>query len=475
MYTYQDLQKIVEKKSDSETMKFVYEAILKHEGSDDFKIAKDAIEYYKQKNTTIRKYERILYEVTGKAVKDDFSPNYKLASNFFYRFVTQENQYLLGNGVTFDNKRDAIKDKLGTVKYDFDKQLQKLGKYALVEKAAFGFWNLDHIDVFEFVEFVPLFDEETGMLRSGIRYWQLDKDKPLRATLYEEDGYTEYKWENKTLFDGGEIIKEKTAYIIKGTYSEADGFEITDGKNYPSFPIVPLWANDSHQSSIIGIREQIDCYDLIKGGFANTVDEASIIYWTLQNAGGMDDVDLREFIDRLSKLHATTVDDDVKAESHTIEAPYQSREALLDRLRADLYEDAMALDTKALASGGSVVTAVIKAAYEPLNNKVDDYEYCVRDFIDSIMELAGVEGEYSFTRSKLINQQEDIAVIISAGEYLPHDYITEKILTILGDGDQLDEVLKQLSEEELSLTDVEVTEQNSLENNDDLDLSNYMI
>lgn len=447
MYTYQDLQDIVS--SEKDVAKFVYDAIQKHESLDDFKTAKDANEYYKQKNITIKKYERILFEVTGKAVRDDFSPNYKLPSNFLYRFITQENQYLLGNGVTFDD--DAVKKKLGINRYDIDKQLQKAGKYALIEKVAFGFWNLDHIDVFKFTEFVPLFDEETGTLRAGIRYWQLDKDKPLRATLYEEDGYTEYKWDNKTLADNVEVIKEKTNYIMNGTYNEADGFEIIEGRNYPSFPIVPLWANDMHQSSIIGIREQIDCYDLIKGGFANTVDEASIIYWTLENAGGMDDVDLREFVERISKLHAAVTDDDVRAESHTIEAPYQSREALLDRLRADLYEDAMALDTKALASGGSVVTAVIKAAYEPLNNKVDDYEYCVREFIDSIMELAGVEGEYNFTRSKLLNQQEDINTVLSASDYLSPDYITEKVLTILGDGDRTEEILNQMSEDELSL------------------------
>jgi len=309
MHTYQDLLEVIE--SGKDTAKFIYEAILKHESSDDFKFAKEANEYYKQKNTTIRNYERILFEVTGKAVRDDFSPNYKLASNFFYRFITQENQYLLGNGVTFDVK--TVKNKLGTPRYDFDKQLQKAGKYALTEKVSFGFWNLDHIDVFKFTEFVPLFDEETGALRAGIRYWQLDKDKPLRATLYEEDGYTEYKWDDKTLVDTSEVIKNKTAYVINGTYNDADGFEITDGRNYPSFPIVPLWANDSHQSSLVGIREQIDCYDLIKGGFANTVDEASIIYWTLQNAGGMDEVDLREFVERIRKLHAATVDDELKA------------------------------------------------------------------------------------------------------------------------------------------------------------------
>ena len=38
----------------------------------------------------------------------------------------------------------------------------------------------------------PLYDEENGALRAGIRYWQVDETKPLRLTLYEEDGFTEY-------------------------------------------------------------------------------------------------------------------------------------------------------------------------------------------------------------------------------------------------------------------------------------------
>lgn len=41
-------------------------------------------------------------------------------------------------------------------------------------------------------EFVPLHDEEDGALKAGIRFCQIAPDKPLRMTLYELDGYTEY-------------------------------------------------------------------------------------------------------------------------------------------------------------------------------------------------------------------------------------------------------------------------------------------
>ena len=29
-------------------------------------------------------------------------------------------------------------------------------------------------------------------MKAGIRFWQVAQDKPMRATLYESDGFTEY-------------------------------------------------------------------------------------------------------------------------------------------------------------------------------------------------------------------------------------------------------------------------------------------
>ena len=48
--------------------------------------------------------------------------------------------------------------------------------------------------------------------------------------------------------------------------TQADGEEIMDGENYPSFPIVPLWGSELKQSTLVGMREGIDAYDLIRSG-----------------------------------------------------------------------------------------------------------------------------------------------------------------------------------------------------------------
>ena len=455
MLTYQDLLQVGE--SEEARMEFVHRAIEQHKSTNLYQTAIIASEYDKHQNRTILQYQKLLYNVMGQLVPDEWTANYKLPSRFFHRFITQENQYLLGNGITWGE--ESTEEKLGK---DFDVQMQKLGKKALVGGVSFGFFNYDHMDVFGVDEFAPLYDENDGALKSGIRFWQIDESRPLRATLYELDGYTDYIWKMKEVKQGEykletKVLHEKRPYVEKVKFTEADGEEIYDGENYPSFPIIPLFGNPDKQSEIVGLREQIDCYDLIKSGYANNVDEASIIYWTLQNAGGMDDVDLAQFIEKMRKLHAAQTEDGVSATPNTMDAPYASREALLTRLRADLYEDAMALDTKNIANG-AVTATQIRASYEDLNSKTDEYEYCVRDFLDNLLKVAGIEDEPTFTRSIIVNKSEEVQIVLQSAQFLSQEYVTEKLLTILGDADRAEEMIKQMEADELEMYQGEMEE-----------------
>ena len=442
MKTYQDLLAVVN--SDDQLKKFIISAINDHKSSEIVRWARIGDDYDKQQNTTIMRYRKLLYTMSGQVIPDSFSANHKLPSNYYNKFNVQENQYLLGNGVNFNEK--STKDKLGTKKKAFDTQLQKLGKKALTHSVAYGFWNFDHIDIFDVFEFVPLLDEEDGSIKAGIRFWQIDDNKPLRVTLYELDGYTEYirRKKDKNL----EVYKEKRAYVLKVRYSEADGKEIYDGENYSGFPIVPLWGNQDHVIKIRAWQPKIDCYDLIESGFANDVDDASLIYWTITNSGGMDDIDLAKFIQHMKTVKAAVVSDaegGAKAESHTVDVPSEARETYLSRLESDLYKDAMALDTDAIAKGNTVATA-IKAAYEPLNNKTDDYEYCVIEFIQSILELAGIEDDPEFKRSMLINQTEETNMVLAAAQYLDEETILKHLPFI--SVDEVDDILNKKTAEE---------------------------
>ena len=444
MKSYQDL--IAASENEAAKMAFVFAAITEHKGTTPYIIALDAEQYYRGLNPRITKYEKIIYDMRGDAHVDKWTPNHKIASNFFNFAITQENQYLLGNGATFT--KDDTKAKLGN---DFDTQLQDLGKKALVGGVAFGFFNLDHIDTFSLLEFVPLYDEENGALRAGIRFWQVSPDKPMRATLYEEDGYTDYLRAN----DKSAILHEKRPYKLKVRTSEADGEEIYDGENYPTFPIVPLWGNDKKQSEIVGRQGTIDAFDLLNSNLVNNLDEANYIYWVLTNCGGMDDIDDAKFIEQLKTTHVAHADGDsgATAEAHTIEAPYQASESAIQTIQRRLYEDFMCLDVNSLSAANKTATE-IKAAYQPLDSKCDMYEYCVIEFVQKILELAGIDDKVTFTRSKVINKSDEINTLLAAQAYLDDETIVEQVCQILGIADKTDEIIRKRRTEEQSRYEV---------------------
>ena len=441
MVTYQDL--IAVGKDEKARIGFIRRAINEHKGSEAYKMAVDAELYFKGENPTINRYEKIIYDMQGRAHRDMYTANHKIASSFFGLDVRQEVSYLLGNGVTFQN--DATKDKLGK---KFDLEIVSAGKYALIAGVSFGFWNLDHVDVFKLREFVPLYDEENGSLMAGIRFWQGAKDKPLRATLYEEDGYTDYiqrSGEDMT------VKKEKRSYILHLRSTEADGTEIYDGENYPSFPIVPLKNGEDALSELTGKRNTVDALDLCTSNMVNNVDEGNLIYWVLTNCGGMEDMDDAKFLDKVRTTHIVHAgvegDEGATAEPHTIEAPFSGTEATIDMLKCKLYEDFQAFDSSAVSAGNQTATA-IAASYTPLDLKVDDFEASVTEFILGILALAGIDDEPSYTRSRIINKSEETQTILMGADYYDDEYITKKLLTINGDADQYDALMERKAAEE---------------------------
>lgn len=438
MKTYQDFLEVAGK-SDRERMEFVLSAINNHKDSDLYKQAVIAKEYDAHRNVTIANFQKLLYTLNGKVIPDNYSPNYKLRSNFFANFITQETQYLLGNGVTL--KKEENKEKLGA---GFDTRLQDAAHDALVGGVSYGFWNLDHLEVFDVTEFVPLLDEENGALRSGIRFWQVCTSKPLRATLFEPDGFTQY------IRRSGEemmILEPKRGYVAVEATSEIDGTELLAYQNYPGFPVIPMYGNRAKQSELVGQREAIDCYDLIKSGFANTVDDASVIYWTISNAGGMDEIDMARFKESMRRIGVGLVDDDgAKAEAHTLTIPVEAREALLSRISDDLYRDFQMLDVTKL-QGGQKTATEINAAYQPMDNKVDQFEYCVIDFLQALFKIVGIEDDPSFTRSKVTNQLEQTQMVLLAANYLDDETILNKLPWLTQE--EVAEILKRKAAEDI--------------------------
>lgn len=443
MLTYQDFIAEPEAKRPD----FLRKLIEQHNASELVQTARDADLYDQQRNITINEYIQKLYTASGISVENYVASNNKIASNFFRRLNTQRNTYLLGNGVTFTGDENGqIKARLGE---KFDTNIMRAGYFGLIHGVSFVFWNLDKTHVFPVTQFAPLWDETDGTLRAGVRYWRLDKDKPMIAILYEEDGYTKYRTDSS----GTDLIETEPKKAYKQIYAKApaDSEAVVVGEeNYSALPIVPLWGSSLHQSTLIGMRQAIDSYDLVRSGFANDLEDCAQIYWLLENYGGMRDEDLAQFRDRIRLQHIAVADtsDGGKVQGYTQEVPYQARQTYLDSIRAGIYEDFGGLDVHTVAAGAT--NDHIEAAYQPMDEQADDYEYQLIECIQQLLKLAGQPDNVQpiFKRNRIANQRENVEMLMLAAEYLDEETIVSKLPFV--SPDEIQQILERRNTEQQS-------------------------
>lgn len=430
MKTFQEFTEAVE---NGDLLDFIRIAINDHKASKDYKTALDADEYEAERNVTINEYVRYLYNTTGQKVVDFTAANNKIASNYLHRLVTQRITYSLGNGISFptgEDEVDSIKEKLGK---KFDTVLFKAARYARLHKVSYLFWNLDHADYFKFTEFCPLFDENDGRLKAGLRFWSLDwEKKPVTVVLYEQDGYTKYR--TKPGSTGLDLMEyePKRAYKQTIARTEVDPDEVIGESNYSDLPIIPFWGSSNHQSDLVGMRAKIDAYDLVKSGFANDLEECQEIFWIIGNAMGMTEGDISKFRDRLKLQKMAVMDtDNTNITPYRAEIPVTARKEMLDSLHNQLYDDYGALDVHTLSAG--TTNDHIDAAYQPMDEEADDFEYQVIEAVQGILALMGIDEVPIFNRNRISNQNERTQMILLAAEYLDDETILKKLPFITPD------------------------------------------
>lgn len=273
VYTFQTFQQA---QAAGEQPDFIRRFVQQHCASEPYKMALDADLYDAQKNPGAERFSQtyaLMLKRLSKNTKPDTPHPDMVKSNLFRRLNKQRATYSLGNGVVFAD--DGVdKERLGQ---SFDEQIQKAGYFALIHGESFGFWNNDHLVVFKLTEFAPLYDEKTGLLQAGVRFWRLNPDTDMHYILYELDGFTEYT--ESRISNAIQETTPKQAYKSVITTTPGGGLESVEGENYSALPIVPLWGSDLHQSTLVGLKAYIDNTDLVMSGFCNDLQDCAQIYW----------------------------------------------------------------------------------------------------------------------------------------------------------------------------------------------------
>ena len=166
----------------------------------------------------------------------------------------------------------------------------------------------------------------------------------------------------------------------------------------------------------------------------------------------MDDSDLAKFRDRLKINHIAVVDtDNSKATPYTQDIPHAARKEYLDEIRAGIYEDFGGLDVHTVAAGAT--NDHIDAAYQPLDEEADDFEYQITEFIQQILALNGIEDTPVFKRNRISNEKEQTEMILSAADYLDEETILTKLPFVTVD--EVQSILEKKLEDDQSSFEME--------------------
>ncbi len=404
MKTYQDFL------ASDDIESFIVTAIDEFKGSKMYEKGIEARCYYNGENSAILARTPYIYSpTTGQLIKDNYRANNTVPSNFVGKIVRQQTSYLFANGVTMD---DNIKDKLDS---ELDLKLRDLGKIAQLDGIAWAYVYLDKgklkLAVWDGIAFIPLYDERTSELMAGIRFWQLEANRPTYVELYEIEGKSDFKVEQGT----ATRLSERTPYKVKRRVNEVEDV-ILSNSNWSKLPILALPYNDGQISVFSSsLKMQIDVYDKIQSDFANNLEDSKDVFWVLKNYGGQD---LGQFLSEYKEQKVIQIDDEGDARPETIEVPYQARETALKLLEQNIYKTAMALDTGQLAESSLTATA-IKSLFVNLDLKTDELERYALGFMKNLLSFydeqfaENVDTEVEFIRRTIMNDTETIANIVS--------------------------------------------------------------
>ena len=450
MLTWQDYLEAPDK------IEFIKKAINQYRSSAEYQIAVEADQYEKQRNVTINRFVHWFYKASGQPVPDTTASNNHIASNFFHILNRDRCTYSLGFGVSFAKDRDGgtnTKEKLGN---DFDTTLYNAAFDALEHGVSYLFWNFDRVYEFRMTEFCPLFDEETGALKAGIRFWSIDWDqKPVQVRLYTEDGITKLRTRDgsKGLDLAG--VEEQKPYKLKVAASPADGEVIIGGSNYSALPIVPLYGSSRKQSTLVGLKESIDAYDLICSGFANDLEDCAEAYWIISDAMGMQPKDIQRFREQLKFFHVGIADSETPVTPYTQPIPTDARMRFLETIRVQMYRDFSVLDVTTISAAAKTATE-IDAAYQPMDAEADNFEYQIITAVRQLLALQGIDDVPQFKRNRVNNQLEQTQMVMMAANYLDPETVLRKLSFI--NVDEIESILArntQTDAERNVLTDLD--------------------
>lgn len=376
----------------------------------------------------IMHYRMFYFNADGKLVEDTTRSNVKISHPFFTELVDQAVQYMLSgeNGIIHS---DIPELQIRLDEYfddDFICELNDVltGTMAKGFEYMYAYMNKDGKLSFECADslgVVEVREKDTDDGCAYVIYWYVDKltkeNKVIkRIQVWDENQTTFYvqEEEGKLILDESEPINPRPHVVYK-----KDGDDSIYYENFGFIPFFRLDNNKKQWSGLKPIKDLIDDYDIMSCGLSNNLADFD---YPLHVVKGFQGNNLDELQQNLKTKKMIGVDPEGGVEVHTIDIPYQARQAKMQEDEKNIYRFGMGFNSAQLGDG-NVTNVVIKSRYALLDLKCNKLEIRMKQFLKKIVkvvigEINRIDGTdyqvadvwFDFKREVMTNAQDNAQI-----------------------------------------------------------------
>lgn len=408
----------------------------------------------------IKSYRLFYYNADGNLVEDKTRSNIRICHPFFTELVDQAVQYMLSGKDGFIKsdipQLQAEMDKYFNEDEDFISELSEVvtGCQAKGFEHMYAYKNADNRTAFQCADSIGVVEvraKDTDSNTEYVIYWYVDRIekghkqiKRIQVWDAQQVYYYVQDGEGKIELDASEAINPKPHTLYQ---KDKDNKTYYEGFGY--IPFFRLDNNKKQISSLKPVKDLIDDYDLMASSLSNNLVDFDTPIHVVKGFQG-DNLD--ELQTNLKTKKIVGVDDDGGVEVHTVDVPFQARQAKLELDEKNIYRFGMGLNTSGLKDTNATTNVAIKAMYSLLDLKCSKLEIRLKQFLRKLIkvvlqEINAVNGTdyqmhqvyFNFEHEIMSNAQENAQIELTEAQRKQTE-----ITTLLNLAAQLDsETLQQ--------------------------------
>lgn len=426
--------------------------------------ALEGLRYYEGEHD-IKSNRIFFFDAEGNLREDKTKSNIKICHPFFTELVDQAVQYMLSGKDGFIKsdipELQTFLDEYFNDNEDFLSELYEIltGCISKGLEYAYAYKRQDERTGFQCADSIGVVEvkaKDTDDHCEYVIYWYVDRlgkdNKKITRVQVWDDKQTHFFVQE----DDGQIKPDTSQEINPRPHIvyHKDGDANTYFEGYGFIPFFRLDNCRKQHSDLKPIKALIDDYDLMSCGLSNNIQDTAEALYVVKGFQG-DDLD--ELMTNIKAKKHIGVDEDGGVEVHTVDIPYQARQAKLELDEKNIYRFGMGFNSAQIGDG-NITNIVIKSRYALLDLKCNKLEIRLKQFMRKLLKvvLAEINEEhetdyqqkdvyFDFEREVMTNAADNAQIALTEAQTRQAEITTLlNIREVIGDEETVKLICEQL-------------------------------